>query len=295
MIITQEDRNRDNRNTFFHFLELIFIVLLIFAVYSIIRWNIDHENTEAAIAVVEKEVSEINIDPNSMDTNEIVVIDEETGKPLIDEETGKTVTKPSVDTQLTNLGITQKYNVEFANLLAQNDETVGWLKVSNSRVEYPVVKHSDNDFYLNHSFDKSENNAGWVFADYRNRYDGTDLNKIIYGHNRKDDTMFGTLEYVFDSSWYDNPVNQYIIYYTPSEGYNVYQIFSMYKVLNETFYLTTYFETVEDYRYWINTVAQRSIKNFGVDLYSNDRVLTLSTCASNNSYRLVIHAKKITE
>ena len=59
--------------------------------------------------------------------------------------------------------------------------------------EYPVVKGTNNSFYLNHSFDKSNNSAGWIFADYRNKFDNTDKNIVIYGHNMRDGSMFGSM------------------------------------------------------------------------------------------------------
>ena len=59
--------------------------------------------------------------------------------------------------------------------------------------EYPVVKGTNNSFYLNHCFDKSNNSAGWSFADYRNKFENTDKNIVIYGHNMRDGSMFGSM------------------------------------------------------------------------------------------------------
>ena len=74
----------------------------------------------------------------------------------------------------------EEYTVDFKKLKEQNNETVAWIKVNNTNVEYPVLRATNNSFYLNHSFDKSKNSAGWIFADYRNKFDGTDKNIIIY-------------------------------------------------------------------------------------------------------------------
>lgn len=86
-----------------------------------------------------------------------------------------------------------EYTVDFNKLKEQNNETIAWLKVNNTNVEYPVVKGTNNSFYLNHSFDKSNNSAGWIFADYRNKFDNTDKNIVIYGHNMRDGSMFGSM------------------------------------------------------------------------------------------------------
>ena len=101
----------------------------------------------------------------------------------------------------------EEYTVDFNKLKEQNNETVAWIKVNNTNVEYPVVKASDNSFYLNHSFDKNQNLAGWIFADYRNKFDNTDKNIIIYGHNMRDNSMFGSLKNILNSDWYDNEEN----------------------------------------------------------------------------------------
>ena len=73
----------------------------------------------------------------------------------------------------------------------QGSQTVGMCKAFYD--EYPVVKGSNNSFYLNHCFDKSYNSAGWIFADYRNKFDNTDKNIVIYGHNMRDGSMFGSM------------------------------------------------------------------------------------------------------
>ena len=68
----------------------------------------------------------------------------------------------------------EEYTVDLNKLKEQNNETIAWIKVNNTNVEYPVVKATNNSFYLNHSFDKSKNSAGWIFADYKNKFDNTD-------------------------------------------------------------------------------------------------------------------------
>ena len=73
----------------------------------------------------------------------------------------------------------EESKVDFNKLKEQNSDAVAWIKVNNTNIEYPVVKGSNNSFYLKHSFDKSNNSAGWIFADYRNKFDNTDKNIVI--------------------------------------------------------------------------------------------------------------------
>ena len=186
----------------------------------------------------------------------------------------------------------EEYTVDFKRLKEQNNETVAWIKVNNTNVEYPVLRATNNSFYLNHSFDKSKNSAGWIFADYRNKFDGTDKNIIIYGHNMRDDSMFGSLKNILNSAWYDNEENTNITLYTENEK-SIYKVFSIYKIESEDYYIKTEFSNDNEFEKFIETLKKRSIKNFNIDISKEDSILTLSTCANNNKYRVVLHAKKM--
>ena len=187
---------------------------------------------------------------------------------------------------------TDKYNVDFDSLKQTNSETVAWLKVNGTDIEYPVVKTKDNDYYMTHSFDKSYNTAGWVFMDYKNTFDGTDNNLVIYGHNRRDGTIFGTLKNILTEDWQNNTDNFIIPFITENEK-SEYQVFSVYRIEKEEYYITTNFETTNEFQKFIDTIKTRSVKNFGVNVTTNDNILTLSTCADNNKYRVVLHSKKL--
>ena len=185
----------------------------------------------------------------------------------------------------------KKYSVDFAGLKEQNEDTVAWIKVENMRIEYPVVRAEDNSYYLNRSFDKNSNSAGWIFMDYKNKVDGTDKNIVLYGHNRKDGSMFGDLADIFEESWYENQNNMYITFITENE-YCTYQIFSAYRIEDEDYYIKTNFSSDEQFETFVNRLKNRSFKDFDVDVSGEDRILTLSTC-SNANYRVAVHAKKI--
>ena len=185
-----------------------------------------------------------------------------------------------------------EYTVDFNKLKEQNNETIAWLKVSNTNVEYPVVKGTNNSFYLNHSFDKSNNSAGWIFADYRNKFDNTDKNIVIYGHNIRDGSMFGSMLNILNAKWYENEENTNITLYTENEKC-MYKVFSIYKIENEDYYIKTEFKNDNEFEDFIKTLKKKSIKDFNVDVSKDDNILTLSTCANNNKYRVVLHAKKV--
>ena len=186
----------------------------------------------------------------------------------------------------------EEYTVDFNKLKEQNNETVAWIKVNNTNVEYPVVRATNNSFYLNHSFDKSKNSAGWIFADYKNKFDNTDKNIVIYGHNMRDGSMFGSLKNILNEEWYNNTENMNITFLTENGNY-IYKVFSIYKIESEDYYIKTDFSTDNEYQKFLNIIKERSIKNFDVKLNVDDKILTLSTCANNNKYRVVLHAKKL--
>lgn len=80
---------------------------------------------------------------------------------------------------------TNSYKVDFTSLKQANSDTIAWLEVPGTDINYPVVHTDNNSYYLTHNFNKEYNEAGWIFADESNKFDGTDRNIVIYGHNIK--------------------------------------------------------------------------------------------------------------
>lgn len=183
-------------------------------------------------------------------------------------------------------------NANFNELKKKNKDTVGWIKVEGTNINYPVVQTINNDYYLNHSYDKTNNKAGWVFADYRNNLNDFDKNTIIYGHGRVDTTMFGSLKNILKSSWYNNKNNHIIKFSTPSEN-TLWQVFSVYTTEAESYYITTKFPSNNDFLDFVNTLKKRSNVDFSAIPNANDKILTLSTCKDSKGNRVVMHAKLI--
>ena len=182
-------------------------------------------------------------------------------------------------------------DVDLKKLKEKNNDTIGWLNVNNTNINYPFVKSSDNDYYLHHSFDKSYNNAGWVFLDYRNNKNLTDKNNIIYGHHRVNNTMFTSLLNTLNESWYTNKDN-HIIRVSLENRNSLWQIISVYKIPVESYYITTKFNNDNEFITFLDTISKRSIYNFNYNVNKEDIILTLSTCYDDNT-RVVVHAKLI--
>lgn len=187
-----------------------------------------------------------------------------------------------------------QYEKVFSTLQEINKDTVGWLTVNNTRIDYPVVQAKDNDYYLRRDYYQNKNRHGWIFMDYRNNPDELNENTIIYGHNLANQTMFGTLRYALNSYWYKKSANQIITFNTPNENMK-FQIFSIYTIPTTNDYLDITFPTTDAYQAYIDLVKGRSIYDFNIEVTTGDKILTLSTCANGNDKRLVIHAKLIKE
>lgn len=183
-------------------------------------------------------------------------------------------------------------SVNFNELKNKNPDTVGWIKINGTKVNYPIVQTGDNSYYLDHSFNKSKNAGGWIYADFRSNFKTFDKNTIIYGHNLTNRTMFGSLVETQKQYWYTNPDNHYIKISTPSTN-TVWKIFSTYTIEPEIEYLRTNFEN-HNYQEFLNKMKARSIYNFGIELTEEDKILTLSTCNDAGTKRIVVHAKMVT-
>ena len=181
--------------------------------------------------------------------------------------------------------------VDLAELRKLNPDTVGFLSVAGTNINYPVVQSGDNKYYLTRTFKRQYNQAGWVFMDYRNHPGITNQNTVIYGHGRLDTTMFGTLKNILSSAWVENKDN-YVIRYSSESENMLFQVFSVYTVPAESYYIQTSFGSSE-YQGWLDTMIGRSQYDFGTVIREGDKILTLSTCSNTEGERIVMHAKLI--
>ena len=182
-------------------------------------------------------------------------------------------------------------SVDFSELTQMNNETVGYIKVPGTTIDYSVVKHDDNSYYLYRSFDKSYNVAGWIFLDYKNDLDNLNKNTIIYGHSMKDGSMFHTLRNIHTEEYLNNNKNHYIYISTPKYNY-VFEIFSAYYLSPTDDYIKVSFIDENEYADWLKMISERSVQDYGVKATKEDKILTLSSCWSSYE-RMAVHAKLI--
>lgn len=105
--------------------------------------------------------------------------------------------------------------VDFSALKQLNSEIVGWIQIPDTAVNYPITKHSDNDYYLNHALDQSDNPYGCVFMDYRCDTYANDRTTIIYGHHLKNGEEFAKIADYSDQAQFDTLG---VIYYVSEDG-----------------------------------------------------------------------------
>ena len=177
--------------------------------------------------------------------------------------------------------------VNFTELKRQNPDTVAWLTVPGTKIDYPVVQARDNDFYLTHSFDKTVNQAGWVFADFRNNFKELSQNTIIYGHAYLSGVMFGTLKDTLGKPWYSDDNNHYLTL-TTENAVTTWKVFSVYHISTTDDYLETSFNNETEVVDFVNLVKGRSVHDFKTPS-TTAKILTLSTCYTS-AQRVVLHA-----
>ncbi len=249
----------------------LFVVIIAISGYEILKWNDDNKK-------IEEQANEI------IENTDISLVEDNENTEIINEP------EDEFDPYWDYIKI-PLINVDFDSLLETNQDTVGWIQVSGTNINYPVVQAGNNDYYLDHAFDESWNDAGWIFMDYRNDPDNFDENTIIYGHSRYDKSMFGSLRNIVNNDWYQNKDNHIVKFSTSTEN-TLWQVFSVYTIEAESYYITTDFND-DSFKTWLETMQDRSKFDFNTTVNTNDKILTLSSCYTSDGIRVVLHAKLI--
>lgn len=263
-------KSKKNNNILIKIFFTLCIIIFIISGYNIIKWHFDNEK-------MNKEIKEIN------DKSKVKKVKDSENTEIIENDIDES--DPYWDFIKMNL-----IDVDFNELKNTNPDTKGWIKLEGTNINYPFVQTNNNDFYLNHTFDKSYNGGGWVFLDYRNNLNNEEKNTIIYAHGRENKTMFGTLKNILTSQWVNNS-NNYVVKMSTEYENTLWQVFSVYRIPTTSDYLQIYFSDNE-FLSFAQMLINRSNYNFNTSINSNDRILTLSTCYNDND-KVVLHAKLI--
>jgi sortase B len=248
----------------------LIIFMIVGSVFSYILYN--NYQSEKKVEEIREEIDEIMKDADDSEPEPVP-------EPVVPQGNGEAPVQVPEERMIES----------YEKLLSINSDTVGWLTVPGTKIDYPIVQTSDNSYYLQRNFKRQKDYNGWVFMDYRNDPKTLDTNTIIYAHNRYySGVMFGTLGNVTKKNWYNNPDLHYITFNTMHKKMT-WLVFSVYSINVTSDYLYTNFNTNEEYQKFLTMITNRSMYYFGVPVSVGNKILTLSTFLDNNK-RLVVHA-----
>ena len=180
--------------------------------------------------------------------------------------------------------------IDFEQLQSKNDEIYAWLYIPDTKINYPILQSkTDNGFYLNHDSDKNSSIAGSIYTENRNSMEYTDYNTLIYGHNMKNGIMFtDTLKYS-DEDFFESHRDVYI--YTAERAYK-YKIFAAYVNDDNHILVANNFSTEEGFQNYLDKILALTEGVFDktMEITTDDRIITLSTCNSSGSQRVLTQA-----
>ncbi|MDR1560096.1 MAG: class B sortase [Clostridiales bacterium] len=169
-----------------------------------------------------------------------------------------------------------------------NEDVTAWIRVPNSRIDYPVVHGADNSYYLNHDIQKQKAVGGSLFVDSRNSKGFADFNTIIYGHNMKDGSMFSDLRNFSDFGYFSN--NALASLYLSETTYDL-EIFA-YIEIKESDSVIYSRVSAADPEEFIEYVRSKASRYRDISLAENDKIVTLSTCTNDLAdARIVVLAR----
>lgn len=224
-----------------------------------------------------------------------------------------TSTRASTEAGTEEIDVTPLVNTpispNWTDLKATNADTRAWIKITGTSVNNVVVQSYDNDYYLKHDFFKNDSISGTVFSSYKNRWDGTDGNIILYGHNMISGEFFAHVTHYVPNDASREPLAFYkvhptVMLATPDGGCATYKIFAGVLANTQSEYgevfdyaNKTSFSGKDDFNNFVIGVMERSWFFTDVDITYGDQLLTLSTCCwplgKSIDTRWVLFARKV--
>lgn len=169
--------------------------------------------------------------------------------------------------------------IDLAALREENEDVIGWITIPDTKVNYPLLHWTDNEFYLKHTWNQKPNPSGAIFMDCQNKPDFSEFNTIIYGHNMMEGLMFGTLHYYGRSDFAEKHPYVYIV---NDEGVLRYDIFSAQFVGTDAVFYGLGIESERKKEEFIRFALDYSSFDPGIRPDAEDRIITLSTCSGGN-------------
>ena len=179
--------------------------------------------------------------------------------------------------------------IDLDALRQVNPDVIGWIRVPDTKIDYPVVQSEDNDFYLEHTWQGNKSSVGAIFMDCGSAPNLTDFNTLIYGHNMRSGAMFASLRsYSQQSYWEAHPH----IYLLVDSGVFRFDVFSAYRAELDSAAYGQSFRQRETREKFLQDAAEQSVIQTEITPGIRDRILTLSTCSGvGHETRWVVQAR----
>lgn len=182
--------------------------------------------------------------------------------------------------------------IDFAALQEKNPDTVAWIKVPGTVIDYPVMRSGigrEENFYLDHNSEGKSHRAGAIYMQKINAAGFTDPNTVLYGHNMANGSMFSWLHQYKKKAFFDQ--NRTIVVYTPGHILT-YEIYSAFVYDNRHILNSFNFYNKEDYTAFLqqtlNPTSMTKQVREGISVTPNARILTLSTCTGRSTERYLV-------
>lgn len=194
-----------------------------------------------------------------------------------------------------DLSLRKENQINFDELHKKNQDIYAWIEIPGTKVDYPILQHPDDDaYYLNHTVDRISGLPGSIYSEAVFGKDFSSTQTILYGHNMKNGSMFGSLHRYEDKEFFEE--NPYIYIYSEDKTL-LYQIFASVKFSDA--YLPSYcdYNNAEEFNHYVQEIKQSPGNlNENIEVKPGDRILTLSTCVANEaSCRFLVEAVLIDE
>lgn len=249
---SRKNRAKKRKNKIINIILVILIIVFIYSTYQVVMWLISDRQT--------KELEQ------GLFSN---VVQEDTES-------------------IENIGNDEKpITIDFEKLEEVNKDVIGWIKVEGTYINYPIMQGKTDEYYIRKDINKKYNIAGSIFVDASTKSDFTDDNTVIYGHNMKNGRMFSNLLDIYNGKYGDD---LYVEIYT-KEGMNKYKVMASY-VEKPNLSLVQKNFTDEEKENYINNAIEKSKIKFKCNRDYTKSIITLITCDTINTKRVLVHAIK---
>lgn len=249
---------------------------------------------DAEKAITPNDIDRDNIaqDDNEDVTDESQDVDDEVIEDLQYENDNNSINDEATNKEIKQedeITLSEKWDfseIDLISFMKDHPDVVGWVYFEDGHISYPIVHSEDNEEYRILDYDKEESRYGAIFLDYRSSGDFTDANSIVYGHNMKDGSMFGTLRaYRQDPTYYND--HQYFQIITPDKTYR-YLIFE-YMDVPENYVLYDYVaEAALSFVADAEPIRIKSYMDSDIVVNKDSKVVTLSTCTRKDDLQFVV-------